>query len=121
MMIRSSLVGVLLRLLLLQPFSSLFPVASEVLERIQGKEGLDTEMCRGVADANKSVNERLWDARVSGNVSASPHCKKLARAEPLALHSGGDIVIGGLFPLHYVAPQLLHSYRNKPQLAPCSG
>lgn len=121
LMLRSLLVGVLLRLLLLQPFSSLFPVVSEVLERIQGKEELDTEMRRGVADADKSLNGKVWGARVSATVSASPRCKTLAGAEPLALHSGGDVLIGGLFPLHYVARQPLHSYRSKPQPAPCSG
>ncbi|XP_074496896.1 extracellular calcium-sensing receptor-like [Sebastes fasciatus] len=41
--------------------------------------------------------------------------------EPLALHSGGDVVIGGLFPLHYVAPKPQHSYHSKPQLTPCNG
>lgn len=99
---RSSLAGVLLWLFLFRPFS-------------------DPSLCRGVADANKGVSEEVRDARASGIVSVSPRCEKLAIAEPLALHSGGDVVIGGLFPLHYVAPQPLHSYRNKPQPAPCSG
>lgn len=117
----SSLVGVLLWLLLLLRFSSLFPVVSEVLGNSKERGKLGSEMCQGVADANKSVNEELRDARVSGTVSVSPHCEKLAGAEPLALRSGGDVVIGGLFPLHYVASQPMHSYQNKPQLAPCSG
>lgn len=120
----SSIVGVLLWLLLLLCFSWLFPVVSEVLQRIQRKEErgkLGSEMCQGVADANESVNEELRDGRVSRTVSVSPHCEKLAGAEPLALRSGGDFVIGGLFPLHYVASQPMHSYQNKPQLAPCSG
>uniref|UniRef100_A0A3P8S2H2 Olfactory receptor C family, u1 n=1 Tax=Amphiprion percula TaxID=161767 RepID=A0A3P8S2H2_AMPPE len=30
-------------------------------------------------------------------------CVKLCDSEPLALHSEGDVVIGGVFPLHYVA------------------
>ncbi|KAL3991780.1 ficolin [Sarotherodon galilaeus] len=42
-------------------------------------------------------------------------------SEPLALHSEGDIVIGGFFPLHYVAPKPQQSYNNKPQIPPCSG
>lgn len=122
LMLRSSLVGVSLRLLLLRPFSPLFPVASEVLGSSRERGALESETGRGVAGAkNESVNESLRDAGGSGSVSASPHCKKLTRAEPLALRSGGDVVVGGLFPLHYVAPQLLHSYRNKPQPAPCSG
>ncbi|XP_019222797.1 extracellular calcium-sensing receptor-like [Oreochromis niloticus] len=41
--------------------------------------------------------------------------------EPLALHSEGDIVIGGFFPLHYVAPKPQQSYNNEPQIPPCSG
>ncbi|XP_031608146.2 extracellular calcium-sensing receptor-like [Oreochromis aureus] len=42
-------------------------------------------------------------------------------SEPLALHSEGDIVIGGFFPLHYVAPKPQQSYNNEPQIPPCSG
>uniref|UniRef100_A0A671U8N1 Olfactory receptor C family, u1 n=1 Tax=Sparus aurata TaxID=8175 RepID=A0A671U8N1_SPAAU len=49
-----------------------------------------------------------------------PQCVKIADSEPLALQSGGDVVIGGLFPLHYVAPMPQHSYQSKPQLTPCS-
>ncbi|XP_029373610.1 olfactory receptor CU1 [Echeneis naucrates] len=33
----------------------------------------------------------------------------------------GDIVIGGFFPLHYVAPEPQHSYSSKPYYTPCSG
>ncbi|KAK5929481.1 hypothetical protein CgunFtcFv8_010708 [Champsocephalus gunnari] len=46
---------------------------------------------------------------------------KLADSEPLALQSGGDVVIGGLFPLHFVAPKPQNSYHSKPQLTPCKG
>ncbi|XP_063348592.1 extracellular calcium-sensing receptor-like [Pelmatolapia mariae] len=42
-------------------------------------------------------------------------------SEPLALHSEGDIVIGGFFPLHYVAPKPQQSYNSQPQIPPCSG
>ncbi|XP_034083733.1 extracellular calcium-sensing receptor [Gymnodraco acuticeps] len=48
-------------------------------------------------------------------------CVKLADSEPLALQSGGDVVIGGLFPLHFVAPKPQNSYHSKPQLTPCKG
>ncbi|XP_056297284.1 extracellular calcium-sensing receptor [Pseudoliparis swirei] len=41
--------------------------------------------------------------------------------EPLAQQSGGDVVIGGLFPLHYVTPKQDHSYQSKPQLTLCRG
>uniref|UniRef100_A0A668VHM9 G-protein coupled receptors family 3 profile domain-containing protein n=1 Tax=Oreochromis aureus TaxID=47969 RepID=A0A668VHM9_OREAU len=53
--------------------------------------------------------------------SSLPDCVKLAGSEPLALHSEGDIVIGGFFPLHYVAPKPQQSYNNEPQIPPCSG
>ncbi|XP_034723613.1 extracellular calcium-sensing receptor [Etheostoma cragini] len=48
-------------------------------------------------------------------------CVKLADREPLALQVEGDVVIGGLFPLHYVAPKPQISYQSKPQLPPCTG
>ncbi|XP_039478299.1 extracellular calcium-sensing receptor-like [Oreochromis aureus] len=37
-----------------------------------------------------------------------------------ALHSDGDVVIGGVFPLHYVVTEPQHSYNSKPQIASCS-
>ncbi|XP_070685475.1 olfactory receptor CU1 [Pempheris klunzingeri] len=58
---------------------------------------------------------------VSSFASSLPQCMKLADSEPLTLQSGGDVVIGGFFPLHYVAPKPQHSYHSKPQLTPCSG
>ncbi|XP_034404863.1 extracellular calcium-sensing receptor-like [Cyclopterus lumpus] len=45
----------------------------------------------------------------------------LLAGEPLALQSGGDVVIGGLFPLHYVAPKQQQSYHRKPRNTPCGG
>uniref|UniRef100_A0A4W6C1G4 Olfactory receptor C family, u1 n=1 Tax=Lates calcarifer TaxID=8187 RepID=A0A4W6C1G4_LATCA len=50
-----------------------------------------------------------------------PQCVKLVDSESVALQSEGDIVIGGFFPLHYVAPKPQHSYFSKPQPMPCSG
>uniref|UniRef100_A0A8C6KAI4 Olfactory receptor C family, u1 n=1 Tax=Nothobranchius furzeri TaxID=105023 RepID=A0A8C6KAI4_NOTFU len=41
--------------------------------------------------------------------------------EPLTLQLEGDVVIGGMFPLHYVAPEPEQSYHSKPQMAACSG
>ncbi|XP_076591328.1 extracellular calcium-sensing receptor-like [Chaetodon auriga] len=58
---------------------------------------------------------------VSGVASSLPKCAKLLDSEPVALQSEGDFVIGGLFPLHYVAPKPQHSYQRKPQIMPCSG
>uniref|UniRef100_A0A3B4VPP4 Olfactory receptor C family, u1 n=1 Tax=Seriola dumerili TaxID=41447 RepID=A0A3B4VPP4_SERDU len=50
-----------------------------------------------------------------------PPCVKLIDSESVALQAEGDFVIGGFFPLHYVAPKPQHSYSSKPQLTPCSG
>eukprot|EP00064_Thunnus_orientalis_P018617 superscaffoldBa00004344_g18720 len=58
---------------------------------------------------------------VSGFGSGLPQCVRLGDSEALALESEGDVVIGGLFPLHYVAPEPQHSYNSKPLLTPCSG
>ncbi|KAM7412963.1 hypothetical protein PAMA_020380 [Pampus argenteus] len=68
--------------------------------------------------------ERLTGLRiegVSGVGSSSPQCVRLGDSEALALQSEGDFVIGGLFPLHYMAPEPQHSYNSKPLLTPCSG
>nr|XP_020444686.1 extracellular calcium-sensing receptor-like [Monopterus albus] len=42
-------------------------------------------------------------------------------SESLALESEGDVVIGGVFPLHYVTPEQQHNFSSKPPLTPCSG
>uniref|UniRef100_A0A3B4G0W9 G-protein coupled receptors family 3 profile domain-containing protein n=1 Tax=Pundamilia nyererei TaxID=303518 RepID=A0A3B4G0W9_9CICH len=57
---------------------------------------------------------RLRD--VSSNL---PQCVKLGGSKLLALHSDGDVVIGGFFPLH-VASNPQYSYNSKPQTTPCS-
>lgn len=62
---------------------------------------------------------KIGDVRSSK--SSLPDCVKLAGSEPLALHSDGDIVIGGFFTLHYVVPKPQQSYNSKPQILPCSG
>uniref|UniRef100_A0AAX7SHZ3 G-protein coupled receptors family 3 profile domain-containing protein n=1 Tax=Astatotilapia calliptera TaxID=8154 RepID=A0AAX7SHZ3_ASTCA len=41
--------------------------------------------------------------------------------DPVALHSDGDVVIGGFFPLHYVASKPEYSYNSEPQVTSCSG
>lgn len=117
LMLQPSLVGALLWLLLLESFSLLFPVISNVQGNSVERETLGLE--RGVVDINDNADVKL--SEVNSAVSVLPQCVKLSETEPLALHSGGDVVIGGLFPLHYVASQPSHSYQSKPQLAPCSG
>lgn len=120
LMLQSSLVGALLWLLLLESFSLLFPVVSNVQGNSVEGETLGLE--RGVVDINDNANERLSGSEeVNSAVSVLPQCVKRSETEPLALHAEGDVVIGGLFPLHYVASRPFHSYQSKPQLAPCSG
>lgn len=71
----------------------------------------------------ESVNERLnglGNEEVRGADSGSPQCTKLQDNELLALELDGDVVIGGFFPLHFVASELQHSYNRKPQVTPCS-
>uniref|UniRef100_A0A8D0AAX6 Olfactory receptor C family, u1 n=1 Tax=Sander lucioperca TaxID=283035 RepID=A0A8D0AAX6_SANLU len=89
-------------LLLWALFNLLFPVFSDVKKR----EALSLE--RGVVKEEDTLTERLSGLGiegVSGVGSTLPQCVKLTDSEPLALQSEGDVVIGGLFPLHYVAPK----------------
>uniref|UniRef100_A0AAZ1Y3Z5 G-protein coupled receptors family 3 profile domain-containing protein n=1 Tax=Oreochromis aureus TaxID=47969 RepID=A0AAZ1Y3Z5_OREAU len=46
--------------------------------------------------------------------SSLPECAKLGGSEPIVLHSDGDVVIGGFFPLHYVAskPELFIHFHS---------
>ena len=48
-------------------------------------------------------------------------CVSLGDSELPELQSEGDVVIGGLFPLHYLALEPEHSYRTKPQHTQCNG
>lgn len=50
-----------------------------------------------------------------------PRCVKTVDTERPALHSQGDVVIGGIFPLHYSASVSQQNYNNKPELVTCSG
>ena len=120
--LHSTLVGASSWLLLWALFSVLFPVFSDVLK--SEKEWTEQHSDRDVVKDEETLTDRLTGLgmeRVNGVVSRLPECLKLADSKPLALHSRGDVVIGGLFPLHYVAPKPQHSYRSKPELAPCSG
>lgn len=37
------------------------------------------------------------------------------------LEQDGDIIIGGLFPMHYIALETVHNYSEQPQHQECSG
>uniref|UniRef100_A0A3Q3IIX8 G-protein coupled receptors family 3 profile domain-containing protein n=1 Tax=Monopterus albus TaxID=43700 RepID=A0A3Q3IIX8_MONAL len=63
----------------------------------------------------------LGTEKVSGFNSSLLQCVKLQDSESLALESEGDVVIGGVFPLHYVTPEQQHNFSSKPPLTPCSG
>lgn len=102
-------------------FSLLFPVMSDVLKSAKERKELSSE--NGVAKEEDAFTVRRNGFGVEGVRGfgfSLPQCVKIADSEPLALQSGGDVVIGGLFPLHYVAPMPQHSYQSKPQLTPCS-
>uniref|UniRef100_H2SZ28 Olfactory receptor C family, u1 n=1 Tax=Takifugu rubripes TaxID=31033 RepID=H2SZ28_TAKRU len=50
-----------------------------------------------------------------------PRCVKTVDTQRPALHSRGDVMIGGIFPLHYSASVSQQKYINKPELITCSG
>lgn len=70
-------------------------------------------------DSNKSLEETFEAGlrKFGGNGS----CVTFFDNKPLALQSKGHVIIGGLFPLHYLAPEPQQGYDSKPQLTPCSG
>ncbi|XP_071352747.1 olfactory receptor CU1 [Trachinotus anak] len=103
-------------------FSLLSPVFSDVPKR--AKENKELSLEGGMVKEEETVTERLNGLGIQGVSvfdSSLPQCVKLVDSESLALQKKGDIVIGGFFPLHYVAPKPQHSYSSKPQLTPCSG
>lgn len=84
---------------------------------------MELSLERGVLNEQETVTERLKSLQLQGvsGFDSIPQCVKLVDSESVALQSEGDIVIGGFFPLHYVAPKPQHSYFSKPQPMPCSG
>ncbi|XP_038149393.1 extracellular calcium-sensing receptor [Cyprinodon tularosa] len=57
----------------------------------------------------------------SVNEFTSPQCVKIGDNKPLALQMNGDVVIGGIFPLHYLVPELQPNYQDKPPITVCNG
>lgn len=114
-MLHFSLLGASSWLILWALFSLLIPA-------LTGALGLVGSVEKGVMNEKETERKSgLEIDGVRGVVSSLPLCVKLAHSEPLALHSKGDIVIGGVFPLHYVASQPQHNYQSKPQLSSCTG
>ncbi len=118
----SAFVGSFHFLLLWALFSLLFPVFSDVQENEKDKEELITE--RSVVKGGDNITQRVSGLEMEGVSAAAdslPQCVNLAYSQPLALQMAGNVVIGGIFPLHYVAPKPQHSYQSKPNLSTCSG
>uniref|UniRef100_A0A3B5A6M0 Extracellular calcium-sensing receptor-like n=1 Tax=Stegastes partitus TaxID=144197 RepID=A0A3B5A6M0_9TELE len=67
---------------------------------------VDDSVEGGVVEKEEAVKQTLNSLGIKGVSAVDPslsQCVKLGDSEPLALHSEGDVVIGGVFPLHYVA------------------
>lgn len=121
-MVHSTLVGASLWLLIWALFSLLFSVFSDVPHIVDEKKEVSFE--GGTVKEQETITKRLNGLGIlgeSGFESSLPQCMKLEDSESLALESEGDVVIGGFFPLHYLAPRPQHSYSSKPQFTPCSG
>uniref|UniRef100_A0A669AXG1 G-protein coupled receptors family 3 profile domain-containing protein n=1 Tax=Oreochromis niloticus TaxID=8128 RepID=A0A669AXG1_ORENI len=89
-------------------------VAERKLQRVEGHV-LRKEDGRG---SETEPGLRIGEVRRVD--SSLPQCVKLGSSEPIALHSDGDVVIGGFFPLHYVATDPQYSYKTKPEITSCS-
>lgn len=119
-MLHSTLAGASLWLLIWALFSLLLLVFSDVPRYVNEKEvSLEGGNVKG-----DTITKRLSGLEIQGESSfnsSSPQCVKLEDGDSLTLQSEGDVVIGGLFPLHYLALRPQHSYSSKPQYTPCSG
>lgn len=124
--LHSTLVGASQRLLLWTLFGLLLSVFSDVAKSPKERKELRLERKAekiGVLKEEEIMTEQLSGLEIEGvsRVASSLQCVKLTDSDPVALQLGGDVVIGGFFPLHYVAPKPQHSYHSKPQLTSCSG
>lgn len=80
---------------------------------------------RAVVEEEQRMMEPLSDQRTEGvsGVGASllSECVILGSSDLPALRSEGDVIIGGLFPVHYLVSNSQNSYHSKPQNLPCNG
>lgn len=111
--LHSTLVRASLWLFLMASFAPLLLVFSDV------PKSVNEEKKPHLQRSNMSTSERLGVLGDEG--SGSPQCVRLSESEPLALQSAGDVIIGGFFPLHFVASEPQQGYQSQPQLTPCSG
>lgn len=80
----------------------------------------------GLQQISKERNDIISESGLEpggGNsaFASLPKCVKAADTDRPALNSEGDVVIGGIFPLHYSASVPPQTYTNKPELITCSG
>lgn len=115
--------GASLRLFIWTLSSLFFFVFSDVAYIVNENEKVSLE--GGMVKDQDTITQRLNGLEIQEesrrNNSSILQCVKLEYSESLVLESEGDIVIGGLFPLHYLALRPHHSYSSKPQYTPCSG
>lgn len=53
--------------------------------------------------------------------SSDSICWRLGEFDPQVLEVDGDVILGGLFPLHYLAPEPDHTFLDRAQDKKCSG
>ncbi|TSK38412.1 Extracellular calcium-sensing receptor [Bagarius yarrelli] len=61
----------------------------------------------------------LW-LQVQSSESSS-ECQRIGEFDSHALELDGDVILGGLFPMHYQAPEPDHVFTDRPQFQRCSG
>lgn len=61
----------------------------------------------------------LWP-KVQSTESSSG-CQRMEGIDPHVLAMDGDVILGGLFPLHYITPKPDHVFTDQPQVQRCSG
>ncbi|XP_060733779.1 extracellular calcium-sensing receptor-like [Tachysurus vachellii] len=61
----------------------------------------------------------LWP-KVQSSESSSG-CQRIGEFDSHVLEMDGDVILGGLFPLHYIAPEPDYVLTDRPQVQRCSG
>lgn len=54
-------------------------------------------------------------------VESNSGCQIIGKFDRHVLEMDGDVLLGGLFPLHYIAPEPDHLFSDHPQVRECSG